>query len=357
VVGRQLLALPKAELHLHLHGAMRPATVAELSAATGLTVTDPRAFTDFAGFQVIYRAARACVTRPEHLGRVIAEVVEDAAADGVVWVQPHFDPYAYPEFGPAERVLDLAVTAGWEAGARHRIGFGLTVAAMRHHGPDAAVQLARFAAEHTDHGVHAFGLAGDEAAFPIEPFAPAFAIARDAGLTAAPHAGEMAGPCSVRAAVELLGARRVAHGIRAIEDPGTVELLRRHDVSLDVSPSSNQALGIVPSLADHPLPALLDAGVACTLGADDPLLFGTSLHGEYELARTQLGLTDQQLAALARTSITTSNAPPELISSAMRSIDDWLAEPADCLPADDRMNSTTDNRDAPTCNPGLDIVD
>jgi adenosine deaminase len=335
VVGCELLALPKAELHLHLHGAMRPATVAELSAATGLTVADPRAFTDFAGFQVIYGAARVCVTRPEHLRRVIAEVVEDAAADGVVWVQPHFDPYAYPEFGPAEQVLDLAVTAGWEAGARHGVGFGLTVAAMRHHGPDAAVELARFAAGHAGHGVHAFGLAGDEASFPIEPFAPAFAIARDAGLTAAPHAGEMAGPGSVRAAVELLGARRIAHGIRAIEDPGTVELLRQRDVSLDVCPSSNQALGIVPSLADHPLPALLDAGVACSLGADDPLLFGTGLLGEYELARTELGLTDQQLAALARTSITTSNAPPDLIASATRRIDDWLAEPADGPPADD----------------------
>ncbi len=217
-MGCELLALPKAELHLHLHGAMRPATVAELSAATGLTVADPRAFTDFAGFQVIYGAARACVTRPQHLRRVIAKVVEDAAADGVVWVQPHFDPYAYPEFGAAEQVLGIAVTAGWEAGARHGVGFGLTVAAMRHHGPDAAVELARFAAGHAGHGVHAFGLAGDEAAFPIEPFAPAFAIARDAGLTAAPHAGEMAGPGSVRAAVELLGARRIAQRV-ATESP------------------------------------------------------------------------------------------------------------------------------------------
>ena len=176
---------------------------------------------------MIYRAARACVTRPEYLRRLIGEVVEDAAADGVVWVQPHFDPFAYPEFGPAAQVLELALTAGREAGVRHGVGFGLTLAAMRHHGPDAAVDLARFAGRHAGRGVHAFGLAGNEAVFPIEPFAAAFAIARDAGLTAAPHAGEMAGPGSVRAAVHRLGARRIAHGIRAIEDPGTVELLRR----------------------------------------------------------------------------------------------------------------------------------
>jgi adenosine deaminase len=269
VLGRDLRSLPKAELHLHLHGAMRASTLVELSMAAGLTAPDPRAFADFDGFQVIYRAARACVTRPEYLRRLIGEVVEDAAADGVVWVQPHFDPFAYPEFGPAAQVLELALTAGWEAGVRHGVGFGLTLAAMRHHGPDAAVDLARFAGRHAGRGVHAFGLAGNEAVFPIEPFAAAFAIARDAGLTAAPHAGEMAGPGSV----------------------------------------------------------LLDAGVACTLGADDPLLFGTGLLGEYEAARTCLGLTDEQLAALARTSITTSDAPAELIASATQRLDDWLTDP------------------------------
>jgi adenosine deaminase len=300
----------------------------EWSAAAGIIAPDPRAFADFAGFQRIYGAARACVTRPDQLRRLIGEVVEDAAADGVVWVQPHFDPYAYPEFGPPGLVLDLALDAGWEAGSRHGVGFGLTLAAMRHHGPDAATALARFGAAHAGRGVHAFGLAGDEAVFPIEPFAPAFGIARDAGLTAAPHAGEMAGPGSVRTAVHRLGARRIAHGIRAVEDPATVELLLERGVSLDVCPTSNVLLGVIPALADHPLPALLDAGLACTLGADDPLLFGTGLLGEYELARTRLGLTDQELAALARTSFTTSDAPPALVADATQRIDAWLTMPA-----------------------------
>ena len=324
--GRDLRSLPKAELHLHLHGAMRPSTFVELSTAAGLTAPDPRAFCGFDGFQVIYRAARSCVTRPEYLRRLIGEVVEDAAADGVVWIQPHFDPHAYPEFGPAPEVLELVLAAGWEAGARHGVGFGLTLAAMRHHGPDAAVDLARFAARHAGRGVHAFGLAGDEAAFLIEPFAAAFGIARDAGLTAAPHAGEMAGPASVRAAVHCLGASRIAHGIRAIEDPGTVELLQERQVSLDVCPTSNHALGIVPTPDDHPVRVLLDAGVACSLGADDPLLFGTGLLGEYERARSRLHMTDEQLATLARTSITTSDAPPELITSATQRLDEWLAD-------------------------------
>jgi adenosine deaminase len=264
--------LPKAELHLHLLGAMRPSTMLELSTSAGLVAPDPRIFANFDGFQAIYRAAKACVTRREHLQRLIREVVEDAAADGVVWVQPHFDPYAYPHLGSAEQVLELALAAGYEAGARHDVGFGLTLAAMRHHGPDTATTLARFAARHAGRGVHAFGLAGDEAAYAAEPFADAFAIARNAGLTAAPHAGEMAGPASVRASVLRLGATRIAHGIRAIEDPDTVDLLRARQISLDICLTSNHVLGSVTDLSEHPIHALRDAGIDCTLGADDPLL-------------------------------------------------------------------------------------
>jgi adenosine deaminase len=327
VFGRDLRSLPKAELHLHLLGAMRPSTMVELSTLAGRTAPDLRIFTNFDGFQAIYRAAKACVTRREHLRRLVWEVVEDAADDGVVWVQPHFDPYAYPGLGSAEQVLELALAAGDEAGMRHGVGFGLTVAAMRHHGPDVAATLARFAARYAGHGVYAFGLAGDEAVCATGPFADAFAIARNAGLTAAPHAGEMAGPASVRASVLRLGATRIAHGVRAIEDPDTVDLLRARQVSLDICLTSNHTLGVIPDLSEHPVQALLDAGIACTLGADDPLLFGTGLLGEYEIARSHLGMTDQQLAAIARTSITTSDAPPELIVHAAQRVDEWLADP------------------------------
>jgi adenosine deaminase len=324
VSGRDLRSLPKAELHLHLVGAMRPSTMVELSTAAGLSAPDPRTFASFGEFQMIYGAAKACLTGAGRLRRLITEVVEDAAADGVVWTQPHFDPYSYPGIGSAEQVLDLALTAGYEAGSRHGVGFGLTLAAMRHHGPDRAAELAGFAARHAGQGVYAFGLAGDEAVFATEPYADAFAIARDAGLTAAPQDGELAGPASVRAGIHQLGATRIAHGIRAVEDPGTVELLRDREVSLDVCLTSNRALGVVPTLSGHPLSTLLEAGVACTLGADDPLLFGTGLLGEYEIARTALGLTDEQLAAIARTSITTSDASAHLITDAVQRLDTWL---------------------------------
>jgi adenosine deaminase len=325
---RNLRTLPKAELHLHLLGAMRPATLTELAADAGLAAPDPRGFTTFAEFQMVFQAAfQVTLTRPQNLARLVREVVADAAADGVVWVQPHFDPHVFPQFGPPEQVLELVLDAGRDEGARRGVGFGLTMAAQRHLGPQAAVDLARFAGRYAGQGVHAFGLTGDEDAFPGAPFADAFATARDAGLTAAPHAGELSGPESVRAAVAALGAQRIAHGVRAIEDPAVVAMLAEHDVTLDVCLTSNHVLGVVSEISQHPLPRLLAAGVRCSLGADDPLLFGVGLLDEYQIARSGLGLADHQLAALARTSIETSDAPATLIRAATARIDHWLAGP------------------------------
>jgi adenosine deaminase len=323
--SRDLKALPKAELHLHLVGAMRPATLAEFAAAAGRPVPDPRGFATFAGFQVVFAAARDLAhARLENLLRLVREVIADAAADGVVWVQPHFDPHGFPDLAPPDELLEQVLAAGRDEGARLGVGFGLTLAAVRNAGPDAAAALARFGARHAGDGVHALGLVGDEAAAGGELFAAAFAIARHAGLTAAPHAGELAGPGSVRTAVEILGAARIAHGVRSAEDPAVTALLAERGVSLDVSLSSNRMLGVFPELARHPLPQLLAAGVRCSLGADDPLMFGSGLLDEYRIARAELGLTDAQLAGLARTSLATSDAPAELIAAATADVDRWL---------------------------------
>lgn len=323
---RDLRTLPKAELHLHLLAAMRPATLIELAAEAGRTAPDPRGFSTFAEFQQVFQAAYdATSAQPENLARVVAELVEDVAADSGVWVQPHFDPHIYPEFGAAEDVLDLVLDAGRTAGERHGVGFGLTLAVQRHATADSAVRLAHFAVRHAGRGIHALGLTGDEAAAPAGQFAEAFAIAREAGLTLNPHAGELAGPESVRDALEHLGATRIAHGIRAAEDPLLLEQLAELGISFDVCLTSNRVLNIVPDLAKHPLPQILAAGVRCSLGTDDPLMFGSSLTDEYELARNTFGLTDEQLADIARTSIETSDAPPALIATALTAITTWLS--------------------------------
>jgi len=327
MIDRDLRVLPKAELHTHLQGAMRLATFTDLAADAGRIVADPRAFTTFAEFQGSFQASfELTVSDPKNLSRLVREVVADAAADGVVWVQPHFDPHPYEKLGPPEHVMEMVLDEGRAAASDLGVGFGVTFSAGRHLDPSAVVDLAHFAARYVGQGVHSFGLAGNEAAYPPEPFSEAFAVARDAGLTSAPHAGELCGPDGVRAAVDVLGATRIAHGIRAVEDPTLLAHLVDRGVSLDVCLTSNHRLGVVPSLSRHPLPVLLAAGVRCSLGADDPLLFGVGLLDEYQVEGTELGLTDHELAALARTSIETSDAPASLIVAGTAGIDDWLRE-------------------------------
>ncbi|OLT20404.1 adenosine deaminase [Pseudonocardia sp. CNS-139] len=325
---RDLQQLPKAHLHLHLEGAMRPATLADLAAEAGVPVPPVRGYTSFAEFGTQYRSASALVVTEEHLRRVVREVVDDAADDGAVWVEPHFYPPRYAgQLGTAEEVLEIVIDEGQRAAAARGIGCGWVVSALRDFDPAQAVDLAKLAARYAGSGVVTFGLAADESLFPPEPFAEAFGIARDAGLISAPHAGELAGPASVYGALDALGARRICHGVRSIEDPALVERLAADGIVLDVCLTSNVMLAVVPSLDEHPLVKLLDAGVACTLNGDDPLLFGPGLLAEYELARELVGLSDERLAQLARASIVGSGAPRELAADAVEHVEDWLTAP------------------------------
>jgi adenosine deaminase len=327
---RSLVRLPKAHLHLHLEGAMRPTTLAELSGERGERPPDPSRFTSFGDFNVLYGAAARLVREGPrtNLLRLVREVVEDAAADGAVWIEPHLNPLTYEDDPEAALdVLDAVLDEGRRTGARLGVGFGVLVFARRNADPAQAVEAARLAARRSGDGVVAFGLAGDETRQATASFAEAFAIARDAGLIPAPHAGELVGPDSVRAALDVLGARRIAHGIRAVEDPALLARLAAEGTVLDVCPTSNVALGVVASLSAHPLPRLLRAGVRCTLNADDPLLFGAGLSQEYETARTALALTDAQLAAVARTSLEASGAPRTTVQEALTHIDAWLGLP------------------------------
>jgi adenosine deaminase len=322
---RDLRQLPKAHLHLHLEGAMRPATLAELAVEAGMPVPPIRGYTSFTEFGLRYRAASALITTEAHLRRVVREVVDDAADDGAVWVEPHFYPPRYDgRLGTREEVLEIVIDEGGRAAEARGIGCGWIVSALRDADPEEAVELAKLAARYAGSGVVSFGLAADEALFPPEPFAEAFAIARDAGLISAPHAGELAGPASVYGALDALGARRVCHGVRAIEDPALVERLATDGIVLDVCPTSNVMLAVVPSIEQHPLVQLLDAGVSCSLNGDDPLLFGPGLLEEYELVRDTLGLPDERLAQLARSSIVGSGAPRELMTEAVEDVEAWL---------------------------------
>jgi adenosine deaminase len=325
---RDLAGLPKGHLHLHLEGSMRPSTLQELAEHYGLEVPPIRGYGNFSAFAATYLAACEVLATFDDLRRLVFEVVEDAARAGAKWVEPSmYVPHHRLRLGPDDEVVEVVLDALAEAAASFNIGAGLMVAADRTVDPADAVQQARLAVAHRDQGVVSFGLANDEAGFPPQPFAPAFQLARDGGLLSVPHAGELAGAESVIGALDDLGADRIQHGVRAIEDPALVKRLAESQVCLDVCPSSNIMLSVFPSLEAHPLPGLLDAGVRCSLNADDPLLFGPNLLEEYELCRTTFGFGDDRLAFMARCSIEASGAPDDVKVSALGGIARWLAEP------------------------------
>lgn len=329
IASPDLAHLPKAHLHIHLEGAMRLATLAQLADDRGLPVPPVRSFIGFGGFIEQYVAATQLLDTEQRLRRVVREVVEDAAADGVSWVEPAFYPPRYRQLtGSDQATIEIVLDEIEAAGNQLGVGCGLIVAADRTIDPGEAVALAKIAGRFAGRGVVGFGLGNDETGHPPEPFAEAFSIAVDAGLLAVPHGGELEGPASVASCLDACRAHRVMHGVRAAESPDLVARLADEGVCLDVCPSSNVALSVVPSIEEHPLPALIEAGVHCSLNADDPLLFGPGILDEYRLCRERLELDDHLLARVAGWSLDASAAPPELVAAGHAGIDAWLATAA-----------------------------
>ncbi|GAA1734287.1 adenosine deaminase [Microbacterium paludicola] len=324
--ARDLKALPKGHLHLHLEAGMRPGTLIAMCEALALEIPQTSGFVGFTEFGLCYRALLTVLREPENLQRLIDEIFEDQAADGVAYAELGVSPTFYAEvYGSIDAALEKLVEFAEVASRRHGVAYGLMPTVDRTASAEQAIAVATAAAGFAGRGVVSLGLANDERGFPCRDFAEAFAIARAAGLQSTPHAGELVGPESVREAIDDLGADRVLHGVRAIEDTTLVAELAERGIPLDVCPTSNVLLDVVGSLEEHPLPRLLAAGVRCSINADDPILFGPNIRAEYEACRATLGLTDEQLAACAWTSIETTLAPDEVKADAKARIDAWLA--------------------------------
>jgi adenosine deaminase len=305
---------------------MRPFTLKELAKREGFRPPTIRHYGDFAAFGETIEAAARVIKTEEDVRRLVREVAEDAHQDGVVWLELSVWPgFLRGRLGSSEDVMALLLDAGQQATSDGNIALGWMLAANRNRGPGEAVEAAKLAAGLVDRGVVSFGLDGDEAAFPPDPFEEAYSLARRAGLRSTPHAGELLGPGSVRTALDRLGADRILHGVRAAEDEALMLRLASSGTCLDVCPSSNDMLGVVPEGEPHPLPRLLHAGVRCSLNADDPLLFGVGILDEYVRAREQMLLDDNDLATLARSSLEASAAPSSIVEAGLLSIDDWLA--------------------------------
>jgi adenosine deaminase len=318
-----LVALPKAELHLHLEGAIRPSTAAELSDRYGVPAPRTGSFANLAEFVGAYEAARDLVGDLDDLHRISRELVADAAEQGVVWSEVHVVPPTYAgRLGPDEAVLE-AVLDGLAAGAGAGSAAGVVLGVNRGLPMEAAERSLRLALRYAGAGVVGLGLAGDEAGYPAALFTDVFVRARDGGLQALPHGGEGAGPESVRACVEELGATRVNHGVRAVEDSRVVDLLVERGVCLDVCPSSNLALSVYRSVGEHPLPRLLAAGVPVSLASDCPLFVGVNVLDEYRLGVERFGFGREELVRIARTGLTSSSCPPERRDEALHVLDAW----------------------------------
>ena len=312
---RDLRLLPKAELHTHLESTIRPGTIRELG---GEPPAQDRPFTSFREFADQRAAVRALLVDHRHFRRIAEEFCQDEAAQGVRYAEVTFTAAAHGErLGDPDMPLE-AVLDGLAAGSdRYGIQTRVILDHSRRRSVERLWRSLSLAARYPQ--VIAVGLAGDES-YPAAPFAEVFRAARENGLHVVHHAGETAGPASIREALTAGRAERIGHGIRALEDPHLVAELRARRVPLEVCPSSNVLLGLVPSLAAHPLPRLVDAGLTVTLNTDGE----APLAAEYQRAREIFAYSDTDLANFARASVAASFAPAELKTQIDAEIDRWL---------------------------------
>ena len=310
--------LPKAELHVHQVGSASPRIVAELAQRhPGTVPTDPAAlvdyfrFDDFAHFIAIYLSVVKLVRTAQDVAWLTYEVGRDMAAQHIRYAELTVTPYLSvgPEL-PAEAFLEAIEDARIGVARDFDLSLRWIFDIPADFGMPAAEQTASIALDHAVPGLVGLGVGGSERGFPRSMFAPQFDRARAAGLHAVPHAGETTGPETVWDAIMSLGAERIEHGIRAVDDPVLLGYLAEHQITLDVCPTSNVALGVVPELARHPLPDLVGAGVPVTINTDDPPMFATDLNHEYAVAARLLDLDEAGLADLARTAVASAFCEP-----------------------------------------------
>jgi aminodeoxyfutalosine deaminase len=314
--------LPKAELHLHLEGSIRPQTAVELAARHGdqITVEEVEArykYSNFASFIDALKWVTSYLRDPEDYALIASRLLEELVRQNVVYAEITISAGVMLRRMQNIGANFIAILEAAQSVLYHHIRTAWIFDAARQFGPEAAAEVARWAAKLNRTGVVAFGMGGDELAFPTANFRPAFDLARSEGLRIVCHAGETGGPELVREAVEILGAERIGHGIALMHDPALATSLALRRVVLENCPSSNLATGALArqvgrleaSIADHPLKQLLEAGSLVTLSTDDPAMFHTDLLAEYSRA-SSLGLTKQQLLQLAEESFNAAFLPP-----------------------------------------------
>ena len=314
-----LKALPKIELHRHLEGAVRPATVAEICRERGVPlptyepddlarlITQTSPVDDLVAFLEIFKIIDLCFADKEAIARVAYEAAEDAALDNIRYVELRFsvECMAFHHRLDMREAMDGIIEGINLAMRRLPVTAKLIVSISRDMSAETMgvpwpepEEIARLAVDYMDRGVVGLDLSGGEFGFGAELFMEPFKIAGDAGLGITVHAGEADGPESVRTAIERLGATRIGHGVRIVEDPSVVQMAIDRGVTLEVCPTSNVLTHAVESLEAHPVRRLFDAGIPITINTDDPTVCGVTLTSEYELIHEKFGFSLKEIEQL-----------------------------------------------------------
>ena len=302
-------SLPKVELHRHLEGSLRVSTMLDIAYANGISlpkskfelsklvqIQDEDALT-FQNFLSKFNTLRLFYKSPEVIKRMTREAVEDAAKDNIKYLELRFTPVALSraENFPLKDVIDWVCSSAADAAKDFEIKVRLLASVNRHESPELAEQVARLAAENIERGIVGMDLAGNEVEFSAIPFKGIFKEAKQAGLQITIHAGEWAGAENVREAIEELGAKRIGHGVRVMEDEQVVALAREHGITFEVCVTSNYQSGVVPSLDAHPIPQMMHANLNVTVDTDDPGISRIDLSHEYRMIREELGVSLESL--------------------------------------------------------------
>ncbi len=313
-------AMPKVELHVHLEGSIRPSTLLRLARRNGaeLPARDLEGlrafyrFVDFDHFIRVYMTISRCLKTPADFSLIAYEFGADMARQNI--------RYAEVTFSPDTNVANTGlpwpeILAGLNDGrARAGADFGVEwrwILDIVRDNPESRQRVADWAIDSVEQGVVGLGLGGSERGHPPERYADAFATAREAGLHSVPHAGEVAGPESVWGALQALGAERIGHGVRSVEDPKLVAYLHEHQVPLEICPTSNLRLGVYASYAEHPIHQLWDRGLCVTVNSDDPPMFNTTLSHEYQVLADELHFSAAELERLSLNALESSFLPAQ----------------------------------------------
>jgi adenosine deaminase len=317
-LGGFVREMPKVELHVHLEGSIRPEILLTLADRNGVAlpakdvaeVKEFYRFTDFDHFIRVYFAISDCLRTLDDYVLIARDFGAEMARQNIRYAEVTFTPHTNVT-NTGLRFEDILAALN-EGRSQAEQEFGVRfqwVLDIVRDDPESRHQVAEWAASALDHGVVGFGLGGTERGHPPEWFSDAFSVAREAGLHSVPHAGEVAGPESVWGAIRALGAERIGHGVRSVEDPALIDYLREHQIPLEVSPTSNICLGVYASLDEHPIRWLWDHGLYVTINSDDPPMFNTDLVGEYEALTKHLRFDAADLEQLNLNALEASFLP------------------------------------------------